>query len=84
MGTQRPWPGHRSVEVAVLHLVLAEAAEGQREVLAEAAGHHGALAAAEVQRMGKNPDAGLPEREDRSATAHQQSGALLPGAAADR
>ena len=75
-GAKRPWPRHCSVEVAVLHLVLAEAAEGQHEAPAEA----------EVQRMGEGPDAGpLPEkREDRSATAHQRSGAPPPGAASDR
>ena len=64
------------MEVAVLDLVLAEAAEGQHEAQAEAA----------VQRMGEGPDAGpLPEkREDRSATVHQRSGAPPPGAASDR
>ena len=64
------------MEVAVLHLVLVEAAEGQHAALAEAA----------VQRMGEGPAAGpLPEkREDRSATAHQRSGAPPPGAASDR
>ena len=75
------------MEVAVLHLVLAEAAEGQREALAEeAAGHYEALAEAEVQRMGEAPDARpLPERrEDRSTTAHHRSGAPPPGAASDR
>ena len=63
-------------EAAVLHLVLAEAAEGQHEALAEAA----------VQRMGEGQDAGpLPEkRDDRSATAHQRSGAPPPGPASDR
>jgi hypothetical protein len=69
-------PGHRSVEVAVLDLVLPEAAEGQHAALAEAA----------VQRMGEGPDVGpLPEkREDRSTTAHQRSGAPPPGPASDR
>ena len=66
------------MEVAVLHLALAEAAEGQHGALAEAAERrHGILAEAEVQRMGEGQDAGsLPEkRPDRSATAHQRSGA---------
>lgn len=53
------------MEVAVLHLVLAEAAEGQHLVLAEAAEDHHralaeaaeALAEAEVQRMGEGPAA---------------------------
>ena len=64
------------MEVAVLHLGLAEAAEGQHAALAEVA----------VQRMGERPAAGpLPEkREDRSTTAHQRSGAPPPGAASDR
>lgn len=65
------------MEVAVLHVVLAEeAAEGLHVVLAEAA----------VQRMGESPDAGpLPEkREDRSTTAHQRTGAPPSGAASDR
>lgn len=69
-------PGHRSVEVAVLDLLLAEAAEGQHAALAEAA----------VQRVGVGPDAKpLPEkRDDRSTTAHQRSGAPPPGPASDR
>ena len=75
------------MEVAVLHLVLAEAAEGQHGALAEAAEHrHGILTAAEVQRMGEGPAAGpLPEkREGRPATAHQRSGAPLARAASGR
>ena len=76
-------------EGLVLHLVLAEAAEGRDEALAEAeaAGRrHGILAEAEVQRMGEGPDAGpLPEkREHRSATAHQRSRAPRAGAASGR
>ena len=75
------------MEVAVLHLVLAEAAEGQHGALAEAAERrHGILAEAEVQRMGEGAAAGpLPEkREDRSATAHQRSGAPPARAASGR
>ena len=71
------------MEVAVLHLALAEAAEGQHRALTEAAE---ALAEAEVQRMGEGPVAGpLPERsEDGSATAHQRSGAPPARAASGR
>ena len=51
------------MEVAVLHLVLAEAEAADRRhgVLAEAEAadrRHGILAEAEVQRMGEGPDAG--------------------------
>lgn len=64
------------MEVAVLRLVLAEAAGGQHAALTEVA----------VQRMEEGPDAGpLPEKkEDRSPMAHQRSGAPPAGAASDR
>ena len=54
-------PGHRSVEVAVLDLVLAEAAEGQHAALAEAAERrHWIPVEAEVPRMGEGQRSGAP------------------------
>ena len=73
--------------MAVLHLVLVEAAEGQHGALAEAAERrHGILAEGEVQRLGEGPAAvRFPEKRDgRSATAHQRSGAPLALAASGR
>ena len=75
------------MEVAVPHLVLAEAAEGQHAALAEAAERrHWIPVEAEVPRMGEGPAAGpLPEkREGRSARAHQRSGAPPARAASGR